>query len=96
LENKKSENHRNLMEVVLHLALCHRIVVDERKCKYNASSPDGLALVNAAKFSGAVFVKRDKDDNIVFDLFGDTGKYKLLNILEFTSTRKIMNVIIED
>jgi magnesium-transporting ATPase (P-type) len=96
LKNKKSENHKNLMEVVLHLALCHSIVVDERKGKYNASSPDELALVNAAKFFGAVFIKRDEDNNIVMDLFGDTVQYKLLNILEFTSTRKRMSVIIED
>jgi hypothetical protein len=32
---------------------------------YNASSPDELALVNAAKFFDWVFVGRDEDDNIL-------------------------------
>jgi magnesium-transporting ATPase (P-type) len=34
---------------LLFLALCHTIVIDEKKGTYNASSPDELALVNAAK-----------------------------------------------
>jgi hypothetical protein len=40
-------------------------VIDERTGKYNASSPDELALVNAAKFFGAEFIKRDEDNNMV-------------------------------
>ena len=34
---------------LLFLAFCHTIVIDEKKGTYNASSPDELALVNAAK-----------------------------------------------
>jgi magnesium-transporting ATPase (P-type) len=78
------------------LALCHTIVIDERTGKFNASSPDELALVNAAKFFGAVFVKRDEDNNMIVSLGGREHKYRLLNILEFTSARKRMSVILED
>jgi magnesium-transporting ATPase (P-type) len=81
---------------MVHLALCHTIIVDEKTGKYNASSPDELALVNAAKFFGAVFKKRDEENNMIIELNGEERRYKLLNILEFNSTRKRMSVIIEE
>ena len=82
--------------MLIHLALCHTIILDDRTGKYNASSPDELALVNAAKFFGVVFKKRDEDNNLVIDFRGVELKYRLLNVLEFNSTRKRMSVIIRD
>lgn len=93
-ENKDSENYENIEKVLLHLALCHTIILDERTGKYNASSPDELALVNAAKFFGVEFKKRDEDNNLIVEYRGITLRYKLLNILEFNSTRKRMSVIV--
>lgn len=81
---------------MLHLALCHTIILDERTGKYNASSPDELALVNAAKYFGVEFRKRDEDNNMIVNFKGIELKYKLLNILEFNSTRKRMSVIVQD
>lgn len=37
---------------------------------------------------------RDEDDNILVDIKGDVKKYKLLNLIEFNSTRKRMTVIV--
>lgn len=39
------------------LAVCHTIIVEEKDDEfvYNASSPDELALVNAARFFGYRF-----------------------------------------
>lgn len=82
--------------MLFHLALCHTIVIDERTKKYNASSPDELALVNAAKFFGCEFVKRDEDNNMQISYQGEVFKYRLMNILEFTSARKRMSVIVEN
>jgi phospholipid-transporting ATPase len=36
-------------DVLLHIALCHSIIVDPRTNSYSSSSPDELALVNGAK-----------------------------------------------
>jgi magnesium-transporting ATPase (P-type) len=94
--NKNSVNYKSIEAVLLHLALCHTIILDERTGKYNASSPDELALVNAGKFFGAEFRKRDEDNNMIIEFQGKTLKYQLLNILEFNSTRKRMSVIIRD
>ena len=33
--------------------------------KYNASSPDELALVNGARFLGVTFLGKDNDTNII-------------------------------
>ena len=54
---------------------------------YNASSPDELALVNAAKYFGYEFKGRDEENNIEILVHGESKKYKLLNVIEFTSDR---------
>jgi phospholipid-translocating ATPase len=41
-------------------------------------------------------VNRDEDNNITINFRGEILEYKLLNILEFTSTRKRMSVIVEN
>ena len=49
LKNKDSEENSELIRTLIFLSLCHTIVIDTRKNCYSASSPDELALVNAAK-----------------------------------------------
>lgn len=90
------ENQKNIHKMLLHLSLCHTILVDDRTGKFNASSPDELALVNAAKFFGYSFARRDEENNMIINIQGKERSYKLLNILEFTSARKRMSIIVED
>lgn len=47
-ENLKN-NDEALIRTIVCLAVCHDIIIDEKKGVYNAASPDELALVNAAK-----------------------------------------------
>ena len=98
LLNAQRPNHEALVRVVLFLAACHTIVIDEKKGTYTSSSPDELALVNAAKQFGYEFQGRDPDDAMVIlnRNSGRTMKYQLLNICEFTSTRKRMSCIFRD
>ena len=82
---------------MLHLAICHTVVVDKNKGVYNAASPDELALVEGAKEQGYEFIGREADNVIVVrDSLGYTLKYKVLNVLEFNSTRKRMSIILEN
>ena len=54
---KKSKNsNKGLLEpgnelelILVFMALCHTIIIDAKTGKFNASSPDELALVNFAK-----------------------------------------------
>ena len=98
LENPNSKDHDSLKRVLLFLAACHTIIIDQKKGTYNSPSPDELALVNAAKQFGYVFQERDRDDNVII-LNRNTGErlaYKLLHVGEFTSTRKRMSCIFRD
>jgi len=65
--NTRSPNYENLRKVVLNLAICHTIIVEEKEgqINYNASSPDELALTNAARHFGLVFTERDENGNII-------------------------------
>ena len=47
-ENLKN-NDKALVKTIMAIAICHDIIIDEKKGVYNAASPDELALVNAAK-----------------------------------------------
>jgi magnesium-transporting ATPase (P-type) len=49
LQNQGAPNHDALVRVLVFLAACHTIIIDEKKGTFNAASPDELALVNAAK-----------------------------------------------
>jgi magnesium-transporting ATPase (P-type) len=51
------------------LAVCHTIIVEEKDevLYYNASSPDELALTNAARYFGIKFLDRDEDMNMVVE-----------------------------
>ena len=55
-------------------------------------------MTNAARHFGIVFEDKDEENNIV--LFNKREnrryKYQLLNVIEFTSLRKRMTVIVKD
>ena len=66
LNNTHHENNQLIKDMLLHLGICHTVVVDYKQNKqfYNASSPDELALVNAAKYFDFNFKGRDEENNI--------------------------------
>jgi phospholipid-translocating ATPase len=81
------------------LALCHTVLagVNPRSglLEYKAQSPDEAALVQAAADVGFEFRGRDRDVLILRTPFApDPLRFRLLNILEFSSTRKRMSVIV--
>ena len=81
------------------LALCHTVLagVDPRSglLEYKAQSPDEAALVQAASDIGFEFRGRDRDILFLRTPFASEPlRFRLLNILEFTSSRKRMSVIV--
>ena len=82
----------------MFLATCHTIVIDQKKGNYNSTSPDELALVAAAKEIGYEFCEKDENQNVVVKetMSGVKHKLKLLNVCEFTSTRKRQSCIYRD
>lgn len=65
--NPKSKNYDYLCDFINILAICHTIIVEDKDgvISYNASSPDELALTNAARYFGVIFESRDEDSNII-------------------------------
>ncbi|XP_027360109.1 putative phospholipid-transporting ATPase 9 [Abrus precatorius] len=86
------------------LAICHTAipeVEDTGNVSYEAESPDEAAFVIAAREIGFEFYKRTQTSLSMYVLDPVSGNkvertYKLLNVLEFNSTRKRMSVIVKD
>ncbi|KAF8630439.1 hypothetical protein AX17_005416 [Amanita inopinata Kibby_2008] len=82
------------------LALCHTVLTSVDTAtgalEYRAQSPDEAALVQAAADVGFIFRGRDRETLLLQTPFsnGDLERYELLNILEFTSARKRMGVVV--
>lgn len=104
LNQKSNQNnlYLNAKGFLYNLAICHTIVTskdpkDETKNILNSSSPDELSLINGAKYYGVNFVERTGNNRIVIKDMNEGGvtkSYQLLNVIEFTSDRKRMTVII--
>ena len=81
------------------LALCHTVLagVNPRSglLEYKAQSPDEAALVQAAADVGFEFRGRERDVLTLRTPFAhQLLRFRLLNILEFTSARKRMSVLV--
>ncbi|XP_075356112.1 phospholipid-transporting ATPase IA isoform X3 [Mycteria americana] len=97
LENLQS-NHPTapiICEFLTMMAVCHTAVPEREgdKIIYQAASPDEGALVRAARHLRFVFTGRTPD-SVIIESLGQEERYELLNVLEFTSARKRMSVIV--
>lgn len=81
-----------------NLALCHTVLAQEDEegvIQYKAQSPDEAALVQAAADVGFMFIGRDKNIlKIQTPSSPEHVEYELLNIVEFSSARKRMSVLV--
>jgi phospholipid-translocating ATPase len=88
---------------LLSMALCHTClpeVQDDGKTQFMASSPDELALVQAAQDMGFLVINRDVH-TITLKIMpsGTDGEpvfetYEILDVIEFSSKRKRMSIIV--
>jgi phospholipid-transporting ATPase len=92
-----------IREFLCLLAVCHTVIpegdpANMNKMVYQAASPDEAALVAAAKNLGWYFHTRTPHSIVVREVTSPTTsvdhEFKILNILEFDSTRKRMSVIV--
>ncbi|KAF4123912.1 Magnesium-transporting ATPase (P-type) [Geosmithia morbida] len=91
---------RKAREYMLAMALCHTCLPEIRdgKVEYQASSPDELALVKAAKELGYAVLRRSAR-SITLRLDRDDGQaeeqtFQVLDVIEFSSARKRMSVVV--
>uniref|UniRef100_A0A3Q2GEP9 Phospholipid-transporting ATPase n=1 Tax=Cyprinodon variegatus TaxID=28743 RepID=A0A3Q2GEP9_CYPVA len=84
-----------ICEFLTMMAVCHTVVPEreDNQIIYQASSPDEGALVKAAKGLGFVFTARTPH-SVIIDARGNEMTFELLNVLEFSSNRKRMSVVV--
>ncbi|XP_035282021.1 probable phospholipid-transporting ATPase IA isoform X1 [Anguilla anguilla] len=96
LENLQSGHPTapTILELMTMMAVCHTAVPERTgdEIIYQAASPDEGALVRAARDLGFVFSGRTPD-SVIIKCLDREERYELLNVLEFTSSRKRMSVI---
>lgn len=94
------ENFDKLNDFFKVLSICHTVMIenDEQlgEIKYQASSPDELALIDGAKAGGYKFIARNVN-NIGIEIKHSKTKevYEVLNEFPFDSTRKRMSLIVK-
>ncbi|KAI0471575.1 phospholipid-translocating P-type ATPase [Xylariaceae sp. FL0804] len=100
-QHPNSEFSKKAMLFILSLALCHTCIPetkDDGDIAFQSTSPDELALVEAARDLGYLLVDRSSQAITLQckDRHGSTVKetYQLLDVIEFSSQRKRMSVII--
>ncbi|KAG0027464.1 hypothetical protein BGZ81_005534 [Podila clonocystis] len=93
------EEYDLLMAFCRNIAVCHAVLPCEDsktgELLYEAQSPDESALLEALRDNGVVLKAKTKD-SVTVEIFGlITETYRVLKVLEFTSDRKCMSVIID-
>ncbi|KAK4252586.1 hypothetical protein QN277_014566 [Acacia crassicarpa] len=101
-----NEPHANEIQNFLRLlAVCHTAVPEVNEetgnVSYEAESPDEAAFVIAARELGFEFYERTQTAILIREFnpkskMKEERSYKLLNIIEFSSARKRMSVIVRD
>ncbi|CAG8435412.1 9133_t:CDS:10 [Ambispora gerdemannii] len=98
MNNSKNLKHiEAIKDFWILLAVCHTVLVSSTPEGevYKAQSPDEAALVRAAKDIGYAFRSRESNIIVITDPEGKEIQYELLNILEFTSARKRMSILLK-
>ncbi|KAJ0824495.1 putative P-type phospholipid transporter [Helianthus annuus] len=110
LMNKMWIHGSNVWDMMMFfrvMALCHTGIPVENeeqpgsnKLKYEAESPEEVTFLIAAQEFGFQFCRRTQSSMFVKEIDPSASEvereYKLLNLLEFSSSRKRMSVIVRD
>jgi len=82
---------------ILALALCHTALPETQtdgQIGFQASSPDEIALVQAAHEMGILLVQRSAQSITLLESDDKRSVYEILNVIDFSSKRKRMSVIV--
>ncbi|KAK4472070.1 hypothetical protein MN116_005442 [Schistosoma mekongi] len=94
-ENGTNANNNSSYSVNTAPATGNDNLGNEQLINYQASSPDEAALVKAARTLGYVFTTRTPTE-VVVKIRGVEKHFTILHVLEFTSFRKRMGVVVRE
>ncbi|XP_061093824.1 phospholipid-transporting ATPase IC [Conger conger] len=97
VERLRGRSCEEAREFFTALALCHTVMSEWKDgvLQYQAASPDEGALVGAVRELGWVFLSRTRDSLTLSEL-GQAREYQLLALIDFTSQRRRMSVLVRD
>ncbi|KAK6741578.1 hypothetical protein RB195_009443 [Necator americanus] len=86
-----------IRELLMMMAVCHTVVPERKNGKilYQCSSPDEGALVRGAAKLGFEFHTR-QPQKVVVSVLGVDEELNILDVIDFTSDRKRMSVVVKD
>ncbi|XP_069677694.1 probable phospholipid-transporting ATPase IA isoform X3 [Periplaneta americana] len=88
-----------IREFLILMSVCHTVIPEKSynssEIHYHAASPDEQALVKGACQFGYVCDTRTPN-HVEIDALGTRERYEILSVLEFTSARKRMSVIVRN
>ncbi|KAH8299708.1 hypothetical protein KR044_004998, partial [Drosophila immigrans] len=93
---RRHETSSDIEEFLVLLSVCHTVIPEKKEdgtIVYHAASPDERALVDGARQFGYIFDTRTPE-YVEINALGERKRFHVLNVLEFTSTRKRMSVIV--
>ncbi|KAK3070770.1 drs2 neo1 protein [Teratosphaeriaceae sp. CCFEE 6253] len=101
MTNPSAAVSRKARDFILAMALCHTALPETKEdgaISFQASSPDELALLDAAKELGYMLIERSSRS---ITLLRSSGKgedirevYEVLDVVEFSSKRKRMSLVV--
>lgn len=91
-DRKAAENQ----EILMILAICNTVLTEttDTGVEYKASSTDELALISASRYFGVKMIERTPEE-IKLNCHGEIKSFKTLKILDFSSNRKRMSVLVQ-
>lgn len=98
LLNGISSNVPDIIRFLTVMAICNTVVPiksSSGRISYKAQSQDEEALVNAAAYFHMVLINKN-GNTVEVNFNGSIIQYEILDILEFTSDRKRMSVVVKD
>jgi len=96
LSHLRDDDHRNYQNIkyfMLCVCLCNTIFTELKETNgkaeivFQGTSPDEIALINAARYFQYMFVKRESGNKIYLEIFGVTHVYTIIHFLDYTSER---------
>ncbi|CAI2349433.1 unnamed protein product [Caenorhabditis sp. 36 PRJEB53466] len=91
------EHSDAILELLKMMAVCHTVVPEHKdgQLVYQSSSPDEAALVRGAASQDVVFHTR-QPQKVICKVFDEDVTIDILDVIDFTSDRKRMSVIVRD
>lgn len=90
IKDDDHENYNNIKYFLLCICICNSVFTEKNKKNeliFEGSSPDEIALINAARYFKYIFLKRKNGNKILLEINGIIEEFTINYFLEYSSER---------